>query len=329
MQRRVNPFEATISVVMYSLCSISMIILNKLLMHTYEMSYPNSLLFVQNSGALLLVMAAKHWSFATYPSFELQVARRWVPLTLLFVLMLFSSMKSLYSMSVSAQTMIKNLAIIVTAVGDSFLYGKEVTLGMYLAFCLMVAGSYLGAMGDPWVTAEGMFWTFTNILATVGYSLYMKQLMGDVGESIGRYGPVFYNNLLSLPFFFVAAMGEVESFLGVLASSTWAAKLCLIIVTLNSSGMTFAVFWCMQMTSPTTFSVVGVLNKVPITILGIFVFQQFPEFMGYVGIILALGGGFLYSVINVRNNKLAEKQVSRLHRTRAFEGEAMNAKELV
>lgn len=300
--------EPAMAVVMYSTCSISMIILNKLLMHSYKLNYPNALLFLQNFGAFAIVTIAKALHMVEFPDFDWRVVRRWLPLTVLFVAMLFTSMKSLHEMAVSTQTIIKNLAIIFTAVGDSYFYGKRVTAGMYAAFSLMVLGSYVTARGDQWVTVWGLFWTFANIIVTVSYSLYMKQLLGDVSKQIGRYGPVFYNNLLSLPFFLVAGFNEFPKLYEGVAAAELKVGICLLIATTVSSMMTFGVFWCMEVTSPTTFSVVGALNKVPLTFLGMFIFAQFPETLGYVGIAVALSGGFLYTFVNLRNNRLTEKK---------------------
>lgn len=298
-----NQLETVLSVVAYCSVSIGMIILNKLVMYTYGMNYPNGLLLMQNTGALLLVCGAKKIGLIHFPDFSMQVVRAWMPLTLLFVAMLFTSMKSLNSMSVSAQTIIKSCAIIFTAAGDDYLYGKRVTRGMYLAFVLMISGSYLGAKGDPWVTSWGIFWTFANIVATVGYTLYMKQLLGDVKKQIGRYGPVFYNNLLSIPFFIIGALLEPGDMVEAVLTTTPYGKFFLLLVTVLSSGMTFTVFWCMEMTSPTTFSVFGALNKVPLSLLGIVIFKQYPEPMGYVGISLALSAGFLYTYLNIQEEK--------------------------
>lgn len=287
--------STVLSIATYSFSSVSMIILNKLLMDTFNLPYPISLLLFQNFGAFTLVSVAKHLKLLHYPDTSLQIIKRWLPLTLLFVAMLFSSMKSLQFMSVSAQTITKNLALIVTAYGDKYLFGKRITPSMVISFVLMVLGSYMGTAGDPWVTNAGVLWTAVNIAVTVLYTLYMKKLMGDVSKIVGPYGPIYYNNMLSLPIFLVCGFTEFPSFFGALLHTSTMGKLFFFVMTVISSFMTFGVFWCMHETSPTTFSVVGALNKVPVTLLGMIVFQQFPSIIGYAGIVVALLGGFLYS----------------------------------
>ncbi|CCW66485.1 unnamed protein product [Phytomonas sp. Hart1] len=299
--------RTVVSVIAYSACSVSMTILNKLIMNTYELNYPNSLLLMQNGGALLLIILAKKANIISYQNFKMSVAKLWLLPCIAFVAMLLSSMRSLEMMSVSAQTVIKNLAIILTAVGDSYIFGKRINTSMYGSFVLMIIGSCLCAKGDPWVTSWGLFWTFLNILTTVCYMLSIKLLTNKVGAQIGRYGPTLYSNTLSLPFFLLMGYSEFPQFMNAVWNASWKAIIFLVLMILVSAQMAFTVFFCMEMTSPTTFSVVGTLNKVPITFLGILIFHQFPEALGYLGISIALIGGFMYTLLNLNIRHVENK----------------------
>eukprot|EP00331_Platyophrya_macrostoma_P010899 CAMPEP_0176429796 /NCGR_PEP_ID=MMETSP0127-20121128/13903_1 /TAXON_ID=938130 /ORGANISM="Platyophrya macrostoma, Strain WH" /LENGTH=293 /DNA_ID=CAMNT_0017811627 /DNA_START=302 /DNA_END=1183 /DNA_ORIENTATION=+ len=275
-----------------------MILLNKLVIDTYHLDFPMGLLVLQNGCALLLIATLKQLRLVHYPDFDWTVVRKWLPLTVLFVGMLWTSMKSLKIMSVAVQTILKNLAIILTALGDQYLFNKHVTAPMYGAFGLMVLGSYLGSVGDKWVTSWGLFWTFSNIGFTVAYVLYMKRLLGDVSREIGRYGPVFYNNLLSLPFLLPSCIATLPDMGSAIAASSTGALVCLFMMILVGSVMTFASFWCMKVTSPTTYSVTGALNKIPLALMGIFIFGHMPTSVGWFGIVVALSGGVWYTWLN-------------------------------
>jgi GDP-mannose transporter len=287
-----------LSILMYSCCSVSMILLNKLVMTTYEINFPNGLLFMQNFSALALVVLAKQLGFVHYPDFDMKVVKKWLPLTLLFVAMLWTSMKSLETMAVAVQTILKNLATVLTALGDAYLFEKKLTSGMFTAFGLMFAGAYLSGSTDTQMTFWGLFWTMSNVFFTVSYVLYMKALMGNVSSEIGRYGPVFYNNLLSLPFLLLPALPSLKPLADAVALAPTGAHLCLFFMVLVGSVMTFATFWCMKVTSPTTYSVTGALNKIPLAVLGIFIFNHYPTMLGACGMALALSGGMLYTWIS-------------------------------
>jgi GDP-mannose transporter len=287
--------EAAVALCIYSVCSISMILLNKRVMDTYKLDFPLGLLFLQNFAALLLVVGAKQLKWIHYPNFDMNVVKKWLPLTFFFVLMLWTSMKSLRTMSVAAQTILKNLAIIFTALGDWFFFKKQLTMPMFAAFGLMIFGSWLGSASDPWVTPEGVFWTFANIFCTVSYVLYMKNLLSAVTNEIGKYGPVFYNNLLSLPFLFLPAVPTLPDLFDAIGEAPGTAKLCLVLMVFIGAVMTFGTFWAMRATSPTTYAITGALNKVPLAFLGIIIFGHYPDGAGYVGICFALGAGVLYA----------------------------------
>lgn len=295
--------EQAISLLMYSACSVSMILLNKLVMDTYKLDFPFALLLMQNFSAMALVVMAKKLGYVHFPDFDMRVVKAWLPLTVLFVLMLFTSMKSLKTMSVAVQTILKNLATILTALGDAYLFQRQLTPGMFGAFGLMILGSYLGSASDSWVTAWGLFWTFANVFATVAYVLYMKALLGNVSSEIGKYGPVFYNNMLSLPFLILPSFGTLGDFGSALAAAPTGAHVCLVCMILVGSVMTFATFWCMQKTSPTTYSVTGSLNKIPLAVLGIFIFNHKPTGVGALGIACALSGGMVYTYLNLPKPK--------------------------
>jgi len=296
-------FEAAMSITVYSTCSVSMILLNKLVMSSYGIDFPMGLLFMQNAGALGLVAAAKAAGLCHYPDFDMRVVKKWLPLTVLFVAMLFTSMKSLSTMSVAVQTILKNLATVLTALGDSYMFDRKLSPGMFGAFGLMFAGAYMGSATDKWVTAWGLFWTFANVFFTVSYVLYMKTLLGNVSSEIGRYGPVFYNNLLSLPFLLIPSFPVLPDMMTAIAAASFKAHLCLVLMTVVGSGMTFATFWCMKVTSPTTYSVTGSLNKIPLAVLGIFIFNHWPTPVGILGILLALSGGMVYTWLNLPKPK--------------------------
>ena len=299
--------ETAFAIAAYSCCSVSMILLNKLVMATYELDFPMGLLFMQNLFALCLVVSAKRMGWVFYPDFDTKVVKKWLPLTILFVLMLFTSMKSLKLMSVAVQTILKNLATIITALGDMYLFEKKLTPPMFGAFALMIFGSYLGTAADPWATPWGLFWTFANIAATVAYVLYMKTLLGSVSQEIGRYGPVFYSNLLSLPFLFFPAFPTLPAMFAKIGETPAGGLVCLTLMLFVGAVMTFAVFWCMRLTSPTTYSVVGSLNKIPLAVFGMLIFKHAPTALGAVGIMFALGGGMLYTWLNLPKPKPVDR----------------------
>eukprot|EP01062_Namystynia_karyoxenos_P012559 TRINITY_DN14530_c0_g1_i1.p2 TRINITY_DN14530_c0_g1~~TRINITY_DN14530_c0_g1_i1.p2 ORF type:complete len:295 (+),score=53.29 TRINITY_DN14530_c0_g1_i1:480-1364(+) len=231
--------------------------------------------------------------------------------------MLVTSLMSLRTMSVAVVTLIKAFAIICTALGDHLLFGHPLTMAMSLAFVLMFIGSCLGGGTDAWVTPDGLIYSLLNVACTSGYQLYMKGLVEDLQKQLGRWGPVYYNNLLSLPLLVVPMAASFTGPNGwwqsLQKANPWAHG-WLVLMCLLSPLMTMSSFWCITATSPTTYAVVGGMNKVPLAVLGMLIFDQWPNAPGAIGIGIGLSGGFVYAYAMHRSQR--DSTVSRQFLTR-------------
>jgi len=127
----------------------------------------------------------------------------------------------------------------------------------------------------------------------------------------------FYNSLLGIPVITVAAvvLGDVPA--GFQAPQ------------LKSPGFLFAVtvsgcigfflqlssLWCISATSPSTYSMVGAFNKVPVAILGVVLFDNPVTAKLAVFITMGIGGGILFSYIKSQEAlaaQLAKEEASQL-----------------
>ncbi|KAJ9465009.1 GDP-mannose transporter [Diplonema papillatum] len=307
--------ETGLSVAAYSVCSISMVILNKLVIDSHGFNFPASLVFFQALSAFVLVLFLKRIGVVEFPTMDRQLLIKWIPLTMLFTGMLGTSMLGLRTMSVSITLLIKNLALIMIAIGDNLLFGHYLDRWVLLSFALMILGSVVGAQQDPWVTPWGLFWNFLNVFCTTGYQLYMKGMLNEAKKSLGKWGPVYYNNMLALPPLLLPTVFAYDEWSVKLVESGSIARVWLTLMMLVGAVMTMASFWCMRMTSPTTYSVVGALNKVPLALLSMYIFDQYPNMYGALGIFCALAGGVLYTIVNVRATTDAAQKVKRERET--------------
>ena len=60
------------------------------------------------------------------------------------------------------------------------------------------------------------------------------------------------------------------------------------------AGLNFSSLYCVGATSATTYAIVGTLNKIPVTIIGYFIFDAKITNNGLIFIALASLGGLLY-----------------------------------
>lgn len=80
---------------------------------------------VQCFVALVMVETTKAFGFISYPPFNWETARSWLPLNLLFVGMLFTGFLSLVYASVPMVTIFKNLTNAITVFGDNYFFGEQ------------------------------------------------------------------------------------------------------------------------------------------------------------------------------------------------------------
>ena len=132
--------------------------------------------------------------------------------------------------------------------------------------------------------------------------LYLKHATKTV--QLPKFGMVFYNNLLSLPLLALIAIGAGEP--RVLYEAHLRGALDGRFFAFNAFAgvvgflLNIASVWCVSATSATTYAVVGALNKVPVTVLGVLIFHTkvSSEMATYIAI--SLCGGFLYSYEQLR-----------------------------
>lgn len=73
-----------------------------------------------------------------------------------------------------------------------------------------------------------------------------------------------------------------------------------------SFGISYGSSWCVRVTSSTTYSMVGALNKLPISIFGMLLFDDAVSSGQVVGVLLAFGAGILYSFAKTQKGKAEE-----------------------
>jgi len=306
--------KALSSCALYGFCSVSMVLVNKSLASSYNQHIDGDLNFLlvvfQAIIAIIAVEFCKKMQWVEYPSFNTDTALKWAPVNLFFCAMLFTGMTSLQHNSVPMVTVFKNITNIGVAVGDYYFFGTPAELMVVVAFGVMLGGALLAAKNDAHMTFLGVFWMITNCMATAGYILYMKFATKNV--KLSKFGMVFYNNVLCAFFLFPVTLinGEMSTFLktGAIHTFDYMAK--------NSFAgfvgffLNFASLNCVANTGATTYAIVGSMNKIPIAILGWFLFDNVISPQTWFFISVSMSGGFFYSYAKLTAGKRkARKQL--------------------
>jgi len=305
-------FWGAIACLCYSIASLLTTFSNKALFEIFSFKLPLTLLVYQHFFTTFGILTINRGSISEGTTkveyLDYRIVKIWYPVNLLFVGMLISGNFALQSISVPMVTIFKNLSTTLTAIGDNRLYGQPLSFGIISSMVLMVMGSVIAGYNDLQFDFNGYMWMFINCGLTASYVLYMK--VAIKATKLTEFGLVFYNNFLALPTLFpiiyfseevchlqqkVYGQTEVNASYGFMGT-VFMSGICGLAISLTS-------FWAMKTTSPTTYSFVGSLNKIPLVLLGFLIFDTQITPYGGVGIFLGLIGGISYTYSKYQQSK--------------------------
>ncbi|EPY29544.1 GDP-mannose transporter [Strigomonas culicis] len=280
------------AIFMFTISSVGMMMTNKLAVSAFPL--PCSLVFIQNIATLaILSLFARQIS-----GINKQVLINWIPIALLFSVMLFTSLKSFVYVNVSTVVIMRNIGSIITTVVEYVVRGEKVNTEIVLSELAIAGGAYLYGYQNASLNWIGFFWVMINVIAQVAYGVTLKHYMASKTHfaSMTKYTMSLLNNALCLPcilfLILVQEFGSLGSnvmkvdFMGFF----WIALTCVIGFLISTSG-----FGLQKLVSATTFLVVNNLVKFFNIFLGfVFLGDQMGLYDG-IGCFVALSAGAWYS----------------------------------
>ncbi|KIY52921.1 UDP-galactose transporter [Fistulina hepatica ATCC 64428] len=324
--------NAAMSVICYCLASITMTLVNKFVVSGTDFSMTFLLLCMQSVVCSAVVYLCKRFGVISIRDFDVQDARAWAPISFLLVWVIYTGSKSLQFLSIPVYTIFKNLTIILIAYGEVIWFGGRVTKLSFLSFILMILSSMIAASSDIAVYNQGILivynegfslgrmagmfgeanvgymWMLINCLCSAAYVLSMRKRIKSTGFS--DWDSMFYNNLLSVPmlalFSIIIEDWRIENLIRNFPPETRSKLLSAIAFSGAAAvGISYTTAWCVRVTSSTTYSMTGALNKLPVALSGMLFFGD-PVTSGSVcAIALGFLAGLLYAIAK-NNQKKAE-----------------------
>jgi len=321
--------SAPISILAYCLASISMTVTNKYCVSGTNWNLNFFYLAIQSVVCIIAIILCKQAGLITnLAPFDSKKAKTWFPISLLLVGMIYTSTKALQFLSVPVYTIFKNLTIIVIAYGEVLWFGGSVGAAALFSFGLMVLSSVVAAWADiqhalyggaATQSAEaaaalstlnaGYAWMGMNVFCTAAYVLSMRKVIKKMNFT--DWDTMFYNNLLTIPVLFVCSLCfEDWSSENLLKNFPLDTRNSLILGMIYSGLATIFISycsaWCIRVTSSTTYSMVGALNKLPIAVSGLIFFAAPVTFGSVSAIIIGFVSGIVYAWAKVRQTQRAK-----------------------
>jgi GDP-mannose transporter len=306
-------------VLAYCGSSILMTVMNKYVLSGLDFNLNFLLLMIQSIVCIFAIQTCKSMGLITYRDFNTDEAKKWFPITLLLIGMIYTGSKALQFLSIPVYTIFKNLTIILIAYGEVLWFGGSVTNMTLFSFGLMVLSSIIAAWADIKHAVEstgdtsskvstlnaGYVWMMINCLCTSSYVLGMRKRIKLT--NFKDFDTMFYNNLLSIPVLIVATLLVEDWSAANLARNFPEANrngifFAMIITGVSSVFISYTSAWCVRVTSSTTYSMVGALNKLPIAVSGLVFFDAPVTFPSVSAIVVGFVSGIVYAVAKIKQN---------------------------
>jgi drug/metabolite transporter (DMT)-like permease len=292
--------KTAVVIVAYCIVGNALTLVNKIVMMHFP--YPNVVVLVQCIVTIGLVLCGEkllpHIT-GDIRDLEWPLIKQWIWLTILFFIMLLSSMYALETVTVPTMIVVRNLATLVTAVFDVVFLKSKVTAGEVLTLLCILGGAIFYGFRDINFHATGYCWLVVNVLATSGYQVYVKRLVAVTKFNSSTM--TYYNNTLCLPFLFMGAqiedefehLGNYMMLSGYVQTMAW-------ISTVLGFAMSITGFLLNHEISATSIMVVNNSNKFALIFINEFFLQRTQTFQSGLACAIVMVSAAGYSYIRMK-----------------------------
>ncbi|KAL5121740.1 GDP-mannose transporter into the lumen of the Golgi [Pleosporales sp. CAS-2024a] len=315
-----NPVAAILA---YCFSSILMTVTNKYVLSGVDFNLNFFLLCVQSIVCVAVISICKSIGVITYRDFNTDEAKKWFPISMLLIGMIYTGTWALKFLSIPVYTIFKNLTIILIAYGEVLWFGGSVTPMTLFSFGLMVVSSIIAAWADIQHALNsfgqasqaanealstmhaGYLWMAFNCICSATYLLTMRKRIKLT--NFKDYDTMYYNNLLTIPILLIASILVEDWSSANITKNFPPEQRTTVITVMIVSGMStvfisYTSAWAVRVTSSTTYSMVGALNKLPIAISGLVFFDAPVTFGSVSAIFVGFVSGIVYALAKVRQN---------------------------
>jgi solute carrier family 35 protein len=314
--------EVILAVVLYSLCSGSLVLVNKLILHS--MPFPSLVITIQLVSCVCMLYSASMFGIIKVDKIKWVYLKPYMFYTIAFSTGVYCNMKSLSMSNVETVIVFRALAPLVVSITEAAFLGRELpSMRSLTALCVIVIGAMGYANTDEKFRTQGTaayVWPFFYLLAISGEMVYGKKIVKDVKFETST-GPVQYTNLLGWPpcLLFAAISGEFQTlgravlvegggtFYGYLASLSTLTVALTIAGCIIGTGIGYTSWWCRDKVSATSFTLIGVMNKCFTILVNCLIWDNHATPTGILFLSLCIVGGVFYQQAPMKNQDVESK----------------------
>jgi len=301
--RVVSRKEYIAATLSYALCSCSMLLLNKLVMH--HLHYPSLVSTLQFLCVVILIYILKITG-RQIDSLQWEKLKPYAIYCISFAGGCYANMRVLASSNVETVIVFRSSTPLAVAVCDYFFLERDMPSRRSMFALISILG---GAYG--YVTTDSQFllngagvysWALAYYVFLVSSMVYGKKLISSVQLVNKVWGSVLYSQLLSIPILLTFAYinDEQVTFFNDLFNLSWPGALFLLVSCGVGCGISYSGWWARDVTSATTYTLIGVLNKLGTVLVNALIWDKHASWKGIAALAICLCGGTFYQQAPVR-----------------------------
>jgi drug/metabolite transporter (DMT)-like permease len=283
----------------YCIVSISAVFLNKgILSRSGQFREFNSvefLMLVQSILGSLFLLGCRAVHILSFPvRIDGHRISRIALVNILFVLMTCANAYSVKHLSLPMVALLKNLQVVIVCLLEYVFLDNRPGKMTVASLCVIVFGSFCGSVTDLEFNLLGYIWMGIAITSSAVYYISIKFAFKD--SQVGEFTLVFYNNVLSIPFFFAASFGSFWKTLMYTIHGSWLLWGLILGSGFAGVGVNITTYLFLSASSPTSFSVLGVIKKITQTLLGYLTWSSPTNSGNVLSVCVGVLGGIAYTI---------------------------------
>lgn len=286
-----------LAIIGYSLCSSTMLLANKVAIS--HLPLPGFISCFQIVSSIVIIFALKLGGVKV-DGFEWDKVKAYGIYIVAFVGSIYANMRALSYSNVETVIVFRACSpIAVTIIEYLFMDRALLTLRSGISLFVVAFGAIIYCLSDSQFNVNGiesyswvsLYFVMITIEMTYGKLLTSSVKMDTV------WGPVLYCNMLGAPPMIALSWlsGEFEtSVYDKLAAMSLSGWLVLLFSCITGTLIGYMSWLCRGMTSATTFTLVGVVNKFLTVLLNVVIWDKHSSAQGLVAVCMCLLAGMFY-----------------------------------
>jgi hypothetical protein len=260
---------------------------------------------------VIVLWIAKAASVVSFPNTNLTNIGKAFPLPFLFLGNMLTGLIGTKRTNLPMFTVLRRFALLFTMIGEYWLLGVQSSRAIQVSVALMIVGAIIAAYDDLAFDATGYFYTTLNNLFTAAYGIYLKRSLDS--KELGTYGLMQYNSIASMPLLVMLIYCLPNEMEKALSYPLWMDPTFLVAFCLcGALGfiLTYSLFWCTDVNSALTASVIGCLKNVFVSYFGILLGLDYIfSWTNFVGLNISIFGSLVYAYVKYREMQTNQAQL--------------------